>query len=62
VADRRGIRAGRCVTRVLFGSSTDARVSLNSRQQGGHRHSTMGSPSFDLLRLSRQPNCALMSV
>jgi hypothetical protein len=53
---------GRWVTRAVFGWSMDPRARLYSRQQVGQRHSTMGSPSLDLLRLRRQPNWALMSV
>ena len=35
---------------------------LYSRQHAGQRHSTMRSPVAVLARVSRQPNCALMSV
>jgi hypothetical protein len=35
---------------------------LYSRQHEGHRHSTSRSPEGVFERVSRQPNCALMSV
>jgi hypothetical protein len=35
---------------------------LWSRQQSAHRHSTTKSPFSARRRVSRQPNCALMSV
>jgi hypothetical protein len=35
---------------------------LYARQQMGQRHSTTISPTLDLLRANRQPNCALMRV
>jgi hypothetical protein len=38
------------------------RARLYSRQQVGQRHSSTMAPSGPLKRVSRQPNCALMSV
>jgi hypothetical protein len=35
---------------------------LKSRQHVGQRHSSVIVPSFCFVRVSRQPNCALMSV
>jgi hypothetical protein len=48
--------------REPLGSSMLPRASLYSRQHAGQRHSTTISPALALLRLSRHPNCALMSV
>jgi hypothetical protein len=39
-----------------------ARARLNSRQHGGQRHSSASDPSGRFWRVSRHPNCALMSV
>jgi hypothetical protein len=39
-----------------------ARVFLYSRQQPGHRHSSVIVPSGRFTRESRHPNCALISV
>lgn len=40
----------------------EARERLNVRQHDGHRHSMTTLPSAAFLRLSRHPNCALISV
>jgi hypothetical protein len=59
----RGEAGGGCDGRAGGVSPADpARVRLYSRQHVGQRHSTMSEPSAPLKRVSRHPNCALMSV
>jgi hypothetical protein len=61
---------GRCRSWGLSGSTfafvledgSSSVFFLWSRQHSAHRHSTMKSPLLARRRVSRQPNCALISV
>jgi hypothetical protein len=62
VSGAAGGRISCALSPIIETASAAVRARLKSRQHVGHRHSSMMVPSFCFVRVSRQPNCALMSV